>query len=124
MPEPLPRSTADHRFALKLLAGIIGIWLAGLAVLFEAAALPPEASGTVIVLFPPDMDRAAAVGASAAAGAKLVSPSWVENVLVVEDEAPGLAGRLKAEGALAVFENLRFAGISFAGCIGARLSGD
>jgi hypothetical protein len=112
---------ADHRFALKLLAWIAGFWLVGMALLFEAAALPREAGGTVIVLFPIGTNTAGSVAASAAAGAKLVSPSWFENMLVVADETPGLAGRLKDQGALAVFENMRFAGVSFAGCVGASL---
>jgi hypothetical protein len=116
--------TADHRFALKLLAWIVGIWLTAMAFLFEAAALPPEASGTVIALFPPGMDSAQSFGASAAAGAKLVSTTWFDNVLVVADETPGLAGRLKAQGAIEAFKNMSFAGISFAGCIGARLPGN
>jgi len=107
---------ADHRFALKLLAWIVGIWLTALALLFEAASLPPEASGTVIVLFPPRMNAAESVSATAAAGAKLVSASWFENVLVVADEAPGLSGRLHEVGALEVFRNM-----SFAGCVGANL---
>jgi len=114
----------DHRFALKLLAWITGIWLVGMALLFEAAALPPEASGTVIVLFPIGTDSAGAIAASAAADAKLVSPSWFENMLVVADDTPGLAGRLKDQGALAVFENMSFAGVSFAGCIGATPLGN
>ena len=104
---------------MKLLGWIAGIWLVLLALLFKAAALPPEAGGTVIVLFPPGTEASEAFTASAAAGAKLVSTSWFENMLVVVDETPGLAGRLQAEGAFAVFENLSFAGFSFAGCIGA-----
>jgi len=114
--------TADHRFALKLLAWTAGIWLIAIALLFKAAALPPEASGTVIVLFPLGTESAEAVAAGAAAGAKLISTSWLENMLVVADEAPGLAGRLQEHGALAVFENMSFAGFSFAGCIGASAS--
>jgi hypothetical protein len=120
----VPEAQADHRFALRLLAWIAGIWLAVLALLLKAAALPPEASGTVIVVFPTDTAVAEAVAASAAAGAKLVSPSWFDNLLVVADETPGLAGRLKEQGALAVFENMTFAGFSFAGCIGAGLPQD
>jgi hypothetical protein len=112
---------ADHRFALKLLAWIAGIWLIALALVFEAAALPPEASGTVIVLFPLGTSAPEAVAASAAAGAKLVSASWFDNMLVVADEAPGLAARLRQAGAIEVFANMRFAGFSFAGCIGAGL---
>jgi hypothetical protein len=113
--------TVDHRFALTLLAWITGFWLVALGLLFEADALPPEASGTVIVLFPLGSGSAESVAAGAAAGAKLVSPTWFENVLLVTDETPGLAGRLEEQGALGVFENLHFAGISFAGCIGASL---
>ena len=112
--------TADHRFALKLLAWILGVWLTAMALVFEAAVLPPEVSGTVIVLFPPRMSGAESVAASAAAGAKLVSLSWFDNVLVVADETPGLARRLQQEGAVGVFKNMRFAGISFAGCVGAN----
>jgi hypothetical protein len=113
---------ADHRLALKLLAWILGLWLLGLALLFEAAALPREARGTVIVLYPPGTKTAQSVAASTAAGAQLVSPSWFENMLVVADARPGLAGRLKDQGALAVFANMSFAGFSFAGCIGATPS--
>jgi hypothetical protein len=115
---------ADHRFALKLLGWIVGIWLAAIALLFKAAALPSEASGTVIVLYPLGTNTAGSVSATAAAGAQLVSPSWFGNVLVVADETPGLAGRLKDHGALAVFENMSLAGFNFAGCVGAKLSGN
>jgi hypothetical protein len=112
---------ADHRFALKLLGGILAVWIVGLLLVLEAARLPPEGSGTVIAFFPPRMTSAESVTASAAAGAKLVSASWFENVLVVADEAPGLTGRLESQGALAVFRNVSFAGVSFAGCVGATL---
>ena len=122
--ETVQRGTADHRFALKLLAWILGLWLTAMVIVFEAAVLPPEASGTVIVLFPLGTRSAEAVAASAAAGAKLVSASWFDNVLVVADETPGLAGRLKDAGAIDAFENMSFAGVSFAGCIGANLSGN
>lgn len=120
--ETVTKGTADHRFVVKLLAWTVGIWLIALGLLFEAAALPPEASGTVIVLFPLSNRAAESVAASAAAGAKLVSASWFENVLVVADETPGLAGRLKEQGALEVFANMSVAGFSFAGCIGANLA--
>ena len=109
----------DHRFALKLLGGILSVWIVALILVLGAARLPPESSGTVIALFPPRLTGAQSVAASAAAGAKLVSASWFENVLVVADEAPGLTGRLQDQGALAVFRNISLAGVSFAGCIGA-----
>jgi len=112
---------ADHRLALKLLAWVTGTWLVGIMLLFKAAALPAEASGTVIVLFPIGTETAQSVAASAAAGAKLVSPSWFENLLVVADDAPGLVGRLKDRGATAVFKNMSFAGLTFAGCVGGSL---
>jgi hypothetical protein len=111
---------ADHRFALRLLGGILALWLIAMTLLLAAARLPPEASGIVIAVFPPRATAAEALAASAAAGAKLVSAAGFENVLVVADDAPGLAGRLQDQGALAVFRNLRFGGFSFAGCIGAE----
>ena len=100
----------------------LAIFLNNLRVAFSAALLGITAGlGTVIVLFPLGSGSAESVAAGAAAGAKLVSPTWFENVLLVTDETPGLAGRLEEQGALGVFENLHFAGISFAGCIGASL---
>ena len=111
---------ADHRFALKLLGGVLAVWIVAVILVFAAARLPAEGSGTVIAVFPPRMNSAASVTASAAAGARLVSASWFENVLVVADEAPGLAGRLQQAGALIVFRNVSVAGLSFAGCIGAK----
>ena len=115
---------ADHLLALKLLGWVTGLWLIGMMLLFKAAALPAEASGTVIVLFPIGTESAQSIAASAAAGAKLVSPSWFENMLVVADDAPGLVRRLKDRGATAVFKNMSFAGFSFAGCVGANLAGN
>ena len=112
---------ADHRFALKLLGGVIVVWVAAMVLVLEAARLPPEGSGTVIAVFPPRMNAAESVTAAAAAGAKLVSASWFENVLVVADDTPGLSGRLEQAGALAVFRNVSFGGLSFAGCVGASL---
>ena len=120
MPDaPPPRETADHRFAVKLLGGVIATWLIALAILLEAAALPPAGSGTVIAVFPPSMSATESIAASVAADAKIVSTSWFENVLVVADAAPGLAGRLQDQGALRVFRNVSFGGVSFAGCVGA-----
>jgi hypothetical protein len=124
VPDTARRATADHRFALKLLASIVCLWLIGMALLLEAAVLPPEASGTVIVLFPPGTNSAEAVAASAAAGAKLLAATWFDNLLVVADDTSGLVGRLQEAGAVDAFKNMSVGGFSFAGCIGAGLSGN
>jgi hypothetical protein len=118
----VPEAGTDHRFALKLLGGILAAWLIAMTLLLSAARLPPEGRGIVIAVFPPRATAVQAIGASAAAGAKVIAPSWFENVLVVADDTPGLVGRLEDQGALAVFRNMRFGGFSFAGCVGARLA--
>lgn len=121
MPDPNAPGSADHRFALRLLGGIVAAWLLVLLLVLQAARLPPEGSGTVIAVFPPRFGADRSFAAASAAEARLVSLSWFDNVLVLDDPDPGLAGRLERQGALAVFRNVSFAGVSFAGCVGAPL---
>ena len=110
-----------HGFALKLGGGIVAIWLLLLGAVIHQAALPPEGSGIVIAVFPFGTDGAGAAAASAAAGARILSTTWFDNMLVVADDAPGLAGRLGAAGAVATFRNVSFGGLSFVGCVGGSL---
>ncbi len=118
-----PPDTAGlgHGFALKLGGGIVGVWLLLIGLVLHQAALPPEGSGIVIAVFPPGTAGADAAGASAAAGARILSTTWFDNMLIVADDTPGLAGRLAAAGAVAAFRNVSFAGLSFVGCVGGSL---
>jgi hypothetical protein len=110
-----------HLFALKLAGAIVGVWLVLMSVVLYHAALPPEGSGVVIAVFPPGTDSTTVATASAATGARILSTTWFDNMLVVEDESAGFAGRLKQAGAVAAFRNVSFAGLSFVGCVGGSL---
>lgn len=116
-------SGLGHGFALKLAGGIVGVWLLLMGVVLYQAALPPEGSGIVIAVFPPGTDSATVATASAATGARILSTTWFDNMLVVEDETAGFAGRLKDVGAIAAFRNVSFAGLSFVGCVGGNIGG-
>ena len=114
-------SSLGHGFALKLAGAIVGVWLLLMGLVLYHAALPPEGSGVVIAVFPLGTDSTAVATASAATGARILSTTWFDNMLIVEDEMPGLAGRLRAAGAIAAFRNVSFAGLSFVGCVGGSL---
>ena len=114
-----PAPQLSHGFALKLAGGIVGVWLLLLGFALYEAALPPEGSGIVIAVFPPGTDGTTIAAAS---GARILSTTWFDNMLIVEDETPGLAGRLRQAGAIAVFSNISFAGLNFVGCVGGSLA--
>jgi hypothetical protein len=94
---------SGHRLALATAAAILAVWLAGMAVAMRAAALPPEASGAMIAVFPPALHENDALAAIIAAGGKPVRRTWIGSVWVVEGDAPGYAGRLRDAGALAAY---------------------
>lgn len=116
-----PNSELGHGFALKLAGAILGVWLLLMGVVLYQAALPPEGSGIVIAVFPPGTDSTTVATASAATGARILSTTWFDNMLVVDDESAGFAGRLRDAGAIAAFRNVSFAGLSFVGCVGGSL---
>jgi pimeloyl-ACP methyl ester carboxylesterase len=94
---------SGHRLALAIAAGIVLVWSLGMAVAMRAAALPPEASGAMIAVFPPALDENAALAAIVAAGGQPIRRTWIGSVWVVQGETPGYAGRLASEGALAAY---------------------
>ena len=113
-----PTPQLGHGFALKLAGSIVGVWLLLLGFVLYEAAVPPEGSGIVIAVFPPGTDSTAVAAASATIGARILSTTWFDNMLIVEDETAGFAGRLREAGAIAAFRNISFAGLSFVGCVG------
>lgn len=117
------RPQLGHAFALKLAGVIVGVWLLLLSFALYQAALPPEGSGIVIAVFPPGTDSTTVANAAAAGGARILSTTWFDNMLIVEDAAVGFSGRLRDAGAIAVFRNVSFAGLSFVGCVGGNIGG-
>ena len=104
-----------HRLALALLAGVMLVWIIGMAVVMRHAALAPEASGTMLAVFEPGTPDDAVFASLTRAGARIVRPSGLGFVWVVTSEEPGLAGRLVAEGALGAYRDLPISPV-IAGC--------
>lgn len=97
------RGWSGHRLALAIAAGVLVVWAIGMAVAMRAAALPAEAMGAMIAVFPPAMDENAALAAIVNAGGAPLRRTWIASVWVVQGEAAGYAGRLAAGGALATY---------------------
>ena len=75
-------------------------------VLVRNAALPAEASGTMMAVFEPSITETDAVQAIAAAGGNVVKKSGLAFAWVVQSGEPGLAGRMRAKGAIGVYREL------------------
>ncbi len=102
-------------FALTLMAGVVAVWLVLMVVVLRAAALAPEASGKVFVLFAPGVSQERAFAAITGAGGaplRSVLGSWG---WIAHDARAGFVGRLEAAGALAAFSGAP-GGLSLAGC--------
>lgn len=80
------------------LAGALLV-VASLAPLFAAQDVADAHSGTVAAVFPPAFTAEDSFGAAVRAGGRIVQDGGWANVILVRDDAPGLAGRLRREGA-------------------------
>lgn len=94
-------SGRPHRIAAALGAALLALWLGAVAVALRAA---DHDTGTLIALFRPGTAPLAAASpdADGARGA------WLPVVRVVTSDEPHLAGRLRRDGALAVFRAIAF----------------
>lgn len=106
---------SGHRLALALFAGVIAVWLAGMAIVMRHAALPAEASGTMLAVFEPGTAEDEVFAALTRADARIVKPSGLGFIWVVASDEPGLAGRLQREGALGAYRDLPVSPV-IAGC--------
>ncbi|MBI2719312.1 MAG: hypothetical protein HYX36_11235 [Rhizobiales bacterium] len=104
-----------HRLAMSLFAGVILAWLALMAVVMRQAALPPEASGTMLAVFEPATSADEIFVRLTRANARPVRPTAFGFIWIVAGDAPGLAGRLRREGAIGVYRDLPISP-TIAGC--------
>ena len=118
-------AAAGHRLALGLFAGVILLWLAIMAVVMRHAALPADAAGPMLVVFEPGTDADEAFTRLVAAGATPVGPTAFGFIWMVSGGEPGLAGRLRDQGALGAYAELPLSP-TVAGCFAyadAKLAG-
>jgi hypothetical protein len=105
----------NHKLALWLAAAVLAVSLAAMMVAVRAAALPPEATGKMLVVFEPGSSEAEMLARIVAAGGAPVRQTWMPFVWVVAGETPGFAGRIEAEGVLGAYGELPFSP-QLAGC--------
>jgi hypothetical protein len=104
----------------KLLLGFLGLWIAVMAIALPLAALPDEAGGRVLVVFPPTLAAEARLLAIAAADGRPVLPlagglAWLAEPADAAG-APGFVGRLAAAGAWAAYRPDAFDVLPDGGC--------
>ena len=104
-----------HRLALWLAAGVVAVSLVAMATAMRAAALPPEASGKMLVVFEPGTSQDEIFSRLIEAGGSPVRQTWLPFVWVVASDTPGFAGSLVAQGALGTYDELPFSP-QLAGC--------
>jgi hypothetical protein len=97
------------------MAAVTVVWLAAMAITIRSAALPPESTGPMLVVFEPGMPEEQMFARIIAAGARPVRATWLGFVWVVAGVEPGLAGRLADNGAIGAYGELPFSP-SIAGC--------
>lgn len=99
-------SGSGHRLAFGLLTGVLAAWLIIMAVVVRFAALPPEASGTMMAIFDPGTPADVVFAGLTRAEARIVGPTDFGFVWLVSSDQPGLAGRLAANGAIGAYREL------------------
>lgn len=104
-----------HRFALGFFASVLVLWLGAMAVLMRASALPPEASGIMLAVFEPGTSADDIFARLTAANARPIRPTTFGFIWIVAGDEAGLAGRLKANGAIGAYRELPISP-TIAGC--------
>ncbi len=104
-----------HRLAVWLAAGVVAVSLVAMATAMRAAALPPEASGKMLVVFEPGTSQDEIFTHLIEAGGSPVRQTWLPFVWVVAGDAPGFAGTILAQGAIGTYGELPFSP-QLAGC--------
>ena len=104
-----------HRFVLTLFGAILLVWMAVMAGLMRASALPPQASGTVLVVFPPRTESEAAFVAITKAGGRPVRETAFGFIWVVHGDNANFVAALEQNGALGAYRDLPISP-TIAGC--------
>ena len=104
-----------HKFFGGLFLGIIVVWLMIMVMLVRASALAPEATGTMLAVFEPKTTSDQAFAAIANAGGKPIRQSSFSFIWIVSGDEKGLAGKLKANGAIGAYRELPISPM-IAGC--------
>ena len=86
-----------------------------MAVIMRAGALSSDATGTMLAVFEPNMSTDKVFAAIVNAGGKPIRQTSFGFIWVVTSDEPGLAGKLKQNGAIGSYRNLPLSP-TIAGC--------
>jgi len=106
---------SGHRLAIGLFVSVIVIWLGVMAAVMRAAALPPEATGTMLAVYDPGTSQDVIFASLTRADARPVRPTAFGFIWIVAGEKAGLAGRLREQGAIGAYRELPISP-TIAGC--------
>lgn len=104
-----------HRLVIGLFAAVLALWIAVMAVLMREASLPPGETGTMLVVFEPGTPAGRIFAAITRAQANPVRATAFGFIWVVTSAEPGLAGRLRQQGAIGTYRELPISP-TLAGC--------
>lgn len=109
---------APHRLALGFVVAVLLLWAGLFGWTLQRAALPPEASGRVIAVYPFGWNDLTVTAAAMRTEARLVRQTWLPNAVELVSDEPGFAERLRDSGAIAVYRAQPFNLFTLAGCTG------
>lgn len=109
--------TASDIYLLTIPLLITVLIAIGLVLLnMRLMSLPEEASGTVVVVFPPNYSPATIYDAVLNSDGRLLNNTWFDSAWVVYSEQDGFVAQLKAQGAWAAFNPALLQSITISGC--------
>ena len=101
---------------LKILLGLLGLWLAVMAIALPLAALPGANGGRMWVVFPPTLGAEARLLAIIEADGRPILSRFGGLVWLADSATDGFVARLQAAGAWAAYAPQTFAVLPQGGC--------
>lgn len=107
-----------HWIALGFAGAVLLVWAAIFGATLQRAALPNDATGKVVAVYPFGWTNEQSVAASLSTEARLVRETWLPNAIELSSDDPGFVERLRKAGAIAVYRAQPFDVFTLAGCTG------
>lgn len=117
--EEIASTTAEfhpHRLAIVLFAIVLTVWALVMTSALRGAALGANATGTVLVVFPPMGPDHEAYEAIVEAGGGVLEKSFFVNAWIAQSSEAGFVGRLLDGGAWRVFDPAPIQPLMVVGC--------
>ena len=107
---------SNRKLAMVWLVLLIVTWVTPVASVLSKTLLADEDTGTVVVFFPIGSTPSENFERILGAGGGFVGQTWLEQAWIASSYEPGFVGRLKAEGAWAIFHPVLLDPAALLGC--------